>query len=155
MTRRHALITALILAAGAAGCAHRVEPQLSQAVLDARAKRDVPADVCASVPSQPAGPTAVQFPFGESSLGLAAQRQVDAAVTLLSCQPQMRAAVRGVADGHGSAAAQADLANQRARAVIAYLTNKGVAAARLSLLSPDAADPPAGTLLISAEGQRW
>ena len=148
MPRSRALLVALALAAPLGACAQRVEPQISQAVLDARARRDVTGDACAALP---AGPVSVQFPFGETELSPAARRGADAAKVWLGCHPNGRAVIRGAADGHGSAAAQTALANSRAQAVRDYLGPE----ARLSLAAPDAPNPQGEVLLILAEGRRW
>ncbi|RAK57553.1 OmpA family protein [Phenylobacterium deserti] len=153
MLRQSALLVLAVLSSSLSACAHRVEPQISQAVLDARAGRDVAGDACGSQPAKPA-PISVQFPFGETELSPAGQRAADGALAWLICHPNGRAVIRGAADGHGSAAAQTALANSRAQAVQTYLIGKGVEA-RLTLAAPDAPDPQREVLLIAAEGRRW
>jgi outer membrane protein OmpA-like peptidoglycan-associated protein len=155
MMRAAPLLLAATLALSAC-VTHRVEPTLSRAVIDARARKDVPtaASVCGPLSS----PASVGFGFGEAALSDLATPAVEQAAQQLACHPQIGAIVAGRGDGHGTAQEQLKLAGDRANAVAAALKARGVAAGRISLDISADAKPPAGDaahLVVMAEGRRW
>lgn len=149
---------ALVLALGAGalgGClTHTVHPSVSQAVLDARAHKDVEQSrSCAALTS----PTSVGFGFGEPRLSDLAIPELQSVAAELACHPQATAVVVGAADAHGSAAEQQALAQARSQAVVEWLENHGIAAGRLTS-QVQGKKPPTGDethLVILAEGRRW
>jgi outer membrane protein OmpA-like peptidoglycan-associated protein len=152
---RPALFLSLLAAAGAlGGClTQRASPSVSQAVLDARAHRDVAkASACASLTS----PQSIGFGFGEGTLSDLAAPDLEAVRAMLACHPAARALIVGQADQHGTADERRTLARARAAAVSGWLQAHGIAAGRLA--SQAEGKTPAGDdqrLVIMAEGRRW
>src|SRR6266545_1468130 len=106
-----------LAAAGAlAGCmTPRVKPQLSQAVIDARAHRDAPgAAACPQDPLTTVAPVLVGFAFDESELTEAMRLPLAAPAQWLVCHPTTAAVIKPDADSHGSEAEQDALAQRRA-----------------------------------------
>lgn len=146
-----------LAAAGAlAGCmTPRAKPQLSQAVIDARAHRDVPApEACPSSPLNTVSPVIVGFAFDESGLTDAMRQSLAAPAKWLACHPATPAAIKPDADSHGTDAEQDALARSRAEGVKSYLVAQGVTADRITVLARGATAPP-DAFLIRAEGRRW
>jgi peptidoglycan-associated lipoprotein len=157
-TRRRALCLVLVAAAGlplAACFTPRVQPKPSQAILEARAHRDVAAAGCAATPLATVSPTSIPFAFNEAELTDSGRTALDGALAWLACHPDVPAVVKGAADNHGTPADQEALANKRADLAAQYLQAHGLAAARLSRIAPSAAEPAGAHLLVMAEGQRW
>ena len=154
-TRR--VLAVLIAAAGLAGCfTPRVDPQLSQAVADARTRRNAPqAPSCPTDPVTAVSPITIGFAFNESELTAAMSRSLDAPARWLGCHPAAAAVIRPDADGHGAPADQDALARRRAEVVRSYLTAQGVPAIRIRILARGADEPRGEDLLIRAEGRRW
>ena len=147
---------ALTAAVALSGClTPHAKPVASQAILDARAHRDVPApDACPQTPLAQVTPLMVAFSFGGADPG-AAPAALDPQLPWIACHPAVALVIRPDADNHGTAAEQDALALQRARAVQAYLTAHGVAAARIRVLPRAGAEPAGEHVLIRAEGRRW
>lgn len=144
-------------AAMLAGCmTHHVKPQLSQAVLDARAHRDAPTGpTCPQAPLTELSGVLVGFPFDDSALPPDVGQSLATPIQWLTCRPAAPVVIRPDADGHGTPAAQDALARARADAVLGYLTGRGVAATRIRILSRGEAEPADEHFLIRAEGRRW
>lgn len=145
------------IAAALAGCVTpSARPQVSQAVLDARAQRDAPpASPCPQTSLDAISPVLVGFAFDESTLRESMTRPLDEPIRWLACHRETVAAIRPDADVHGTEAEQNALARDRAEAVRAYLSLKGVPAAQIRVLPRGAPDPAGNVLLILAEGRRW
>ncbi|WP_165837076.1 OmpA family protein [Phenylobacterium hankyongense] len=155
---RIALTAGLVLAtAGLGGClTPRARPQPSQAILDARAHRDVPpATACAAQPLASVSPAEVNFGFAETSLPGAAPAALAPAIAWLVCHPGVPIVILPDADNHGAPEAQAALAKSRAETVRQYLLTQGVAPAQLQILPLAAAEPAGDHVLIRAIGRRW
>lgn len=145
---------ALVLALPLAACfTPRVEPKVSQAVLDARAHRNLAPTGCDA--SAAPSPLSTGFAFNETALSPGARDALDLAAHWLGCHPQALAVVKGAADAHGTPAEQAALANRRVDAAVGYLTAHGVQSARIRRLGSTDPEPAGEHLLILAEGQRW
>ena len=130
--------------------------QVSQAVLDARAHRDVEVEPdCATIPLSSVSPVFVGFAFEESDLTALTTPTLEKPARWLACHPGVPAVIKPSADNHGEAAAQDVLARRRAQSVYAYLQAHGVAASRIRILARDQADPGGEHLLIRAEGRGW
>jgi outer membrane protein OmpA-like peptidoglycan-associated protein len=154
---RPRLALALIAAAALAACTTPVvEPQLSQAVIDARAHRDVPPEgACPETALNTISPLFVGFPFGESKLDDTLSRTLDDPIRWLTCHAGVPVVVRPDADSHGTDAEQDALAQQRAEAVRNYLIAHRVPAGRIRILRRNEAAPTGQVFLINAEGRRW
>lgn len=76
---------------------------------------------------------ALMFRTGESALSDAGRSQLGSLARYLRQNPDIRVQVRGYADPRGSDAANLALSRARAAAVIAELTQRGVAGERMSL----------------------
>jgi peptidoglycan-associated lipoprotein len=155
---RTCLVLALLTAAsGLSGCTTpRAEPQASQAVLDARARRNAPAAAtCPQDPVSSVSPVTIGFAFNESELTEAMSRQLAAPARWLTCHPAVAAVVRPDADGHGTDAEQDALARKRAEVVRSYLAARGVAADRIRILARAGAEPTGEVVVVRAEGRRW
>jgi outer membrane protein OmpA-like peptidoglycan-associated protein len=151
------LILALLCAAPlVSGCmTRRVEPQISQAVLEARARANVPPTGCAALGVSAAAPVSVRFPFKEAELQAPAVRALDQAAAWLACNPTASAAISGAGDAVGTPEQRQDLAARRVEAALAHLAQRGVSADRVRRLTPTTGAPPAGVLIIQAEGRGW
>jgi outer membrane protein OmpA-like peptidoglycan-associated protein len=131
-------------------------PQVSQAVLDARAHRNTPtAAACPQTPLASLSPLMVGFAFGASQLPDLQGNPLADTPRWLDCHPSTAVVVKPDADGLGTDAEQDALARRRADAVVAYLTGRGVAPARLQVLPRGGAEPAGEHLLVLAEGRRW
>lgn len=153
-----ALVPALAATATLAGClTSHSTPAESRAVIDALNHKDVKAAQAAACPDL-TSPQSVGFGFDDASLKDVAMESLNATSAALNCHPQLQAIVVGAADGHGTAAEQRTLAQNRAQAVADYLHAHGIAPARVQteVLTQD--KPPAGDaqhLIVLAEGRRW
>lgn len=154
---RLALLSLTIAASGLAGCTTpSVEPTLSQAVVDARARRNAPAaPACPTDPVTAVSPVTVGFAFNDSELTQAMGRSLLPPARWLACHPNVPAVIRPDADGHGSPADQDTLAQKRAEAVRAYFVGQGVPAERIRILPRAGAEPTGEVVLVRAEGRRW
>lgn len=148
---------ALIAASALAACTTPVvTPQLSQAVIDARAHRDVPPEgACPETPLNTVSPLFVGFPFGESKMDVTLSTPMVDQVHWLSCHAGVPVVIKPDADSHGTEAEQDALAQHRAEAVRNYLTAHGVAAGRIRIVRRTDAAPTGQVFLINAEGRRW
>ena len=155
--RKRLLPLGLIAAFGLAGCLTKtVEPELSEAVIEARARRNAPAPPpCPTEPVTAVSPITVGFAFNDNELTQAMSRSLDRPAQWLACHPGVPAVIRPDSDGHGAPAEQDALAKRRAEAVRAYLIAKGLPAERIRILGRAAAEPEGETVLIRAEGRRW
>ena len=134
----------------------RAKPEVSQAVLDARAGRDVePTGVCPQTPLNTVSPIMVGFGFGESALDDALAQPLLEPARWLACHPATMAVIKPDADVHGSDAEQDALARRRAEGVRNFLIAHGVAAERVRILRRNEAAPTGSVFLIRAEGRRW
>jgi outer membrane protein OmpA-like peptidoglycan-associated protein len=147
----------LVAALGAAGCTTKVvQPTLSQAVIDARARRNAPPPpACTADPVTTVSPVTVGFAFNDDELTQAMGQQLDRPAKWLACRPAVPAVIRPDADGHGSPAEQDALARRRAEQVRAYLVAQGVPAQRIQILGRAGTEPKGEIVLIRAEGRRW
>jgi Ca-activated chloride channel homolog len=76
----------------------------------------------------------VQFKHGKDKLDPTGYPLIDNAIELLEARPELRLAVHGhCANNEGSSAAKLRLSKQRAEAVVAYLTSKGIDPKRLQI----------------------
>jgi outer membrane protein OmpA-like peptidoglycan-associated protein len=153
-------LRALVWVAAAAaltGCiTPQVKPKESQAVLDARAHRDVPAPPsCAEQPLSAVSPALLGFGFNAAAFDPTMKGPLDAAVRWLGCHPGVPVAISAESDGHGPAAEQDQLARRRAEVARDYLTGQGIAADRIRLLARGAAAPGGEVFTINAQGRRW
>ena len=146
-----------IAAVGLAGCfTPSVKPELSQAVIDARARRAAPQPPrCPADPVSSVSPITVGYAFNDSELTAAMSTSLDAPARWLGCHPGVAAVILPDADGHGAPAEQDALARRRAEAVRSYLVAQGVAANRIQILPRGAEEPRGEAVLIRAEGRRW
>jgi len=154
---RTRLALALIGAVALAACTTPVaKPQLSQAVIDARAHRDVPPEgVCPETPLKDVSPLFVGFPFGEYKMDGALSVTVSEPARWIACHTATPIVIKPDADTHGTDAEQDTLAQRRAEAVRNYLIAHGVAAERIRILRRNEAAPTGQVFLITAEGRRW
>lgn len=76
--------------------------------------------------------TGVQFVTGKADLTPTSRTTLDRIATILTTNATVKAQVRGHTDSQGDAQKNLDLSQQRAQAVVDYLTQKGIAAGRLS-----------------------
>lgn len=154
--RRLAPIAVLAAALPLAACfTPTVKPKVSQAVLEARAHRNVTTGACEETPLSSISPLSVPFSFGEAALAEPGRAALDRGFEWLRCHPSVPVVVRGAADGHGTAADQQALANRRAAAAAEYLRSRGVTAAGLQQIGANEGAPSGEHLLVTAEGQRW
>lgn len=158
-TRRPPVLPAAALAAALAlaGCMtphSHVAP--SQAVLDARAHRNVAAEQpCAAIPLSAVSPTMVGFAFEEGDLSELTRPILQRPAAWLACHPGVTAVIKPDADNHGTDAAQDALSRRRGEAVQTYLIAHGVGQGQVRLLTRGQAEPSGQYLLIRAEGRRW
>ncbi len=73
----------------------------------------------------------IQFDTGKSTIKEASFSVLDEVVDVLNSRPDIRMGVYGNTDSHGSHAMNTQLSKSRARAVVAYLVQKGIAKSRL------------------------
>ena len=76
------------------------------------------------------------FATGQSALDSEARTTVEAAVAYLQAHPETKVALSGFVDSTGNAAANEELAKQRAQAVRDALQAAGVTAERIDLRKP-------------------
>lgn len=154
---RTRLALALIGAVALSACTTPVaQPKLSQAVIDARAHRDVPPEgVCPDTALNVISPVFVGFPFGESKLDETLSRPLGDPARWLACHTSTAAVIKPDADTHGTDAEQDALAQRRGEDVRSYLIAHGVAAERIRILRRNEGAPSGPVLLITAEGRRW
>lgn len=152
------LAAALAATAVLAGCAtaQRVDPQLSQAVAEVRARRDAPAaPACPQDALNAISPVNVGFAFNDTELTAAMGQPLIAAAQWIACHPATPVAIQPEADTHGTPLEQDTLARRRAERVRDYLTRHGVAAERVEILPRGQGAPAGQVFLIRAEGRRW
>lgn len=157
-TARIRLAFVWLAAAGAlAGClTPHTKPKLSQAVIDARGRRDAPvAEACPQDALGAVSPALVGFAFDESELTASMRLPLATRAKWLACHPDTPAVIKPDADNHGTAAEQDALAQARAEGVKAYFVAQGVAADRITILRRGATEPAGAIFLIRAEGRRW
>ena len=152
-----ARIGACIGAAALSACTTpHVTPKLSEAVIDARAHRDVPPEgVCPEAALNTISPLMLGFGFGESDLDAALARPLAEPARWLACHPATQAVIKPDADSHGTDVEQDALARRRAEGVRNFLSAHGVAPARIRILRRNEATPTGAIFLIRAEGRRW
>lgn len=151
------LILLLLSAAALAGCmTPQARPRASQAVLDARAHRNVAtAAACPTAALGEVSPVTAGFPFNDSAVSDAVNQPLTQPAAWLACHPATVVVIKPDADGHGTQAEQDALAQARALAVRDYLAAHGVAADRIRILGRSEAEPAGEHFLIRAEGRRW
>jgi outer membrane protein OmpA-like peptidoglycan-associated protein len=141
------------------GClTNTAKPQVSQAVMDARAHVHVPsADPCAAqqTPLDQVSPVTVGFAFNDAAMPELAGHPLVSATHWLVCHPAMRVVIKPDSDTLGTPADRDALARRRGQAVYAYLTSQRVAPPRINVLPRGAAEPSGEHLLVLAEGRRW
>lgn len=147
----------LAAAAALAGCTTpEVQPQFSQAVLEARARRDAPQETaCPQTPLNVVSPVTVGFAFNDTELTEAMSLPLVETAQWIACHPAVRVIIKPDSDTHGTAAEQDTLARRRAERVRDYLTRHGVAADRVQILARGQAAPSGDIFLVNAEGRRW
>ena len=74
----------------------------------------------------------MQFVTGKADLTATSRTTLDRIATILTTNATVKAEVRGHTDSQGDAQKNLELSQQRAQAVVDYLTQKGIAAGRLS-----------------------
>lgn len=154
------LTLACLGAVALAGCipqmTPRMTPQVSQAVLDARAHRDAPVTpACPQAPLNTVSPVMVGFGFNESALTEAMKLPLATPAQWLACHPATQAVIIPDADTHGTDAEQDALARRRAEQVRNYLTANGVADRQIRILRRGETPPTGDLFFIRAEGRRW
>lgn len=157
-SRPRTLAALTIVAVALAGCmAPRFKEHPSEAILQARAHRDVPpAPACTSTDVSAISPVSAEFPFDDATLAEEGRTALEAAMPWIICHPDTPIVIKPAADSHGTAQEQADLAQRRAETVRTYLIGHGVASARITALALNAAEPAGPPhLVILAEGRRW
>jgi outer membrane protein OmpA-like peptidoglycan-associated protein len=148
---RLAAVASLMLASLVlGGCVSQVEPKISQAVLDSRARAAAahaqPADQClAATPP----PKTVLFPFQGTEPDASARVQLDGVARSLRCDPALRIALAAEADQHGTAAEQRALIAGRIAFMRQYLVAAGAGATQL------ATAPATAGLTLTAQGRAW
>jgi outer membrane protein OmpA-like peptidoglycan-associated protein len=157
LARTRLAFAGLATAAALAGCmTPQAKPQLSQAVLDARAHRDAPVTAaCPDVSLSTLTPVAIGFAFNDTELTEGMTRLLEEPTRWLVCHRAVSAVIRPDADGHGTEAEQDALARRRAEGVQSYLSARGVTAGQIRILRRGEAEPTGDVLLIRAEGRRW
>jgi outer membrane protein OmpA-like peptidoglycan-associated protein len=74
----------------------------------------------------------IVFVTGEADLAPASRTTLDRIAAILAANAAVKAEVRGHTDSQGDAQKNLDLSQQRAQAVVDYLAQKGIVAARLT-----------------------
>jgi peptidoglycan-associated lipoprotein len=152
------LAAALVLSlAPLGGCLTKTaKPEVSQAVVDARARSSAPAQQsCDQTPLAQVSPVSAAFAFGETALPDLTGQPLPAAARWLACHPATAVVIKPDADTHGTGAEQDAMARHRAEAVRDYLTGQGLAPSRIRILARGADEPAGEHLLVLAEGRRW
>lgn len=97
--------------------------------------------------TEPAGRTfrfdRLNFDTNSAAIRPADQADLNAVAEVLQAHPSARVRIVGYADARGTAPANAELGRERAEAVVAALTGRGVARARMEAVSGGEADPAA------------
>jgi outer membrane protein OmpA-like peptidoglycan-associated protein len=157
LARTRLAFAGLATAAALAGCmTPQAKPQLSQAVLDARAHRDTPVTAaCPDVTLSALSPVVVGFAFNDIELTEGMTGPLEQPARWLVCHAAVSAVIRPDADSHGTDAEQDALARRRAEGVRDDLSARGVPAAQIRILRRGEAEPTGDVLLIRAEGRRW
>jgi outer membrane protein OmpA-like peptidoglycan-associated protein len=152
-----AFTVALTCAAALSGClTPKVQPALSQAVVQARAGAGARPAACPSSDLATISPLEVAFGFDEATIPEVGHRRLAVAGRWLACNPQVQVVIAPAADRHGDASHQADLASRRAQAIEVELRTQGATAAVIQTLAAGAPDPlSAPHLLINAKGRGW
>lgn len=78
---------------------------------------------------------AIPFAISKSNLGTAAKAKLDRAIAWLMAHPERKATLAGHADDPGSDEYNLALGDRRAHSVLAYMTARGIAPARLSTIT--------------------
>ena len=151
------LAAGLVCAGALSGClTQHVKPPPSQAIVQARARRDAKPAACAPGGLETISPLDASFPFDDATVSELGQQRLAAAARWLGCNPGVEVVIKPDADSHGDAAHLNDLAQRRAKAVESQLRSLGAGAAVIRLLPRDGADPvTAPHLLINATGRGW
>jgi outer membrane protein OmpA-like peptidoglycan-associated protein len=132
------------------------KPQTSQAVLDARAHRDVPVEAaCPPATLAQVSPVQLGFGFDEAKPDSPLLADLTTAARWLACHPAVPVAIKPDGDGHGAPADQDRLARARGEVAQSFLISHRVAAARIRILDRGAAAPGGDVFLVRAEGRRW
>jgi outer membrane protein OmpA-like peptidoglycan-associated protein len=152
-----ALAATLVSAAALTGClTPKVQPALSQAVVQARAGAGAKSAACPSSDLGAISPLEVAFGFDEATVPEVGHTRLAAAARWLACNPRVQVVIAPTADRHGDAAHQSDLASRRAQAVEGELRSQGAKDAVIQTLAAGAPDPvSAPHLLINAKGRGW
>ena len=77
----------------------------------------------------------INFDYNEASVRAGDQAKLDRKAAIMQANPNLRIRVSGHADDRGSDEYNLALGNQRAAAAKRYLENKGIAAARIDVIS--------------------
>jgi peptidoglycan-associated lipoprotein len=85
--------------------------------------------------SQVAGLQMVHFEYDSADLGAEAQQVLDGDAAWMLAHPDRQVQIQGHTDERGSVEYNLSLGDRRAKAAMAYLVNKGVAAANLHSIS--------------------
>ncbi|MEO8114024.1 MAG: OmpA family protein [Phenylobacterium sp.] len=152
--RAGAALAALVLASG---CATRVQPTASPAVLEVRARAAAKAQAaCANTDLASVSPAFVGFAFGDAKLTDPAIANLRAAGQWLACHPQTPVTIAPNADHHGTPDDQRQLSAARAEAAAAYLRANGGALAVIRVLPMGEDDKDAAPhLQVQAVGRGW
>lgn len=158
MPHRSLAAAALALCACAAavsGCTTpRAEPKPSSAVVEARARLHATAAAC--LPGADISPVTVAFAFDEATVTEDGQRNLQAAVKWLACNPGVETVILPEADAHGDDAHLAGLASQRAQAAQDMLRTLGAKEGVVRIVARGKPDPVTGPhLVIRAVGRGW
>jgi outer membrane protein OmpA-like peptidoglycan-associated protein len=76
--------------------------------------------------------TNIFFDLGKATLRVESNAELDRLVKLLNDAPKLKIEISGHTDNSGSAAMNENLSQQRANAVVAYVSSKGIEVSRLS-----------------------
>lgn len=98
----------------------------------------------------------IQFASGSADIDPASEATLDGAIEFLNAAPKVDVEVQGHTDNEGDPDFNLQLSQDRADAVVSYLTNGGISASRLSALGFGEAQPVAdnGTEEGRAENRR-
>jgi outer membrane protein OmpA-like peptidoglycan-associated protein len=152
-----ALAATLLCATTLCGClTPHVQPTLSQAVIQARARAGVEPAPCASSDLSTVSPVEVAFGFDEATVPEVGHQRLALAARWLVCNPHVPVVIRPDADRHGDAAHQNDLASRRAQAVNDELRSLGAKDPIIQIVARGAPDPmTAPHMVITAKGRGW
>jgi outer membrane protein OmpA-like peptidoglycan-associated protein len=157
MSSRALILPALICAAALSGClTPRIQPQVSQAVVQARAAAGAKSAACPTDTLATLSPVLVAFGFNEATVPEVGDTRLAAAVKWLGCNPGVEVVISPEGDSHADAAHLNDLAQRRAQAVAERLRSLGATAPVIHTLARGAPDPvSAPHLVIKAQGRGW